>query len=256
MFKGMIIMTENNEEVKDTEKEEEVKPNDSDTEDSEKEEEKPKTKFTFKCTHCDECCLGRGPIPITFWDLELWAKNGVIANFMPYLDIYQKPDGGIDLILKPLPPEPKEGAEESPPKDPFDAVPIEDLLDSKCPLYNKNDKKCLIYDNRPLSCRTYPLEFDGKNFIVVDADCPGIGEEGMTKEDLKEMRETARTMHYELTRIRIALPVLNQIVSSNFMKMLMKQQMEAMSKMSDDDKEKLDEIFKKQEAEHDHEHDH
>ena len=56
--------------------------------------------------------------------------------------------------------------------------------------------------------------------------------------------------------MRIALPVLNQIVSSNFMQMLMRQQMEAMSKMSDDDKSKLDEIFKKQESEHDHEHDH
>ena len=107
-----------------------------------------------------------------------------------------------------------------------------------------------------MSCRTYPLEFDGKNFIVVDADCPGIGEEGMSKEDLIQMRETAKTMHYELTRMRIALPVLNQIVSSNFMQMLMRQQMEAMSKMSDDDKSKLDEIFKKQEPEPEHDNDH
>jgi Fe-S-cluster containining protein len=218
-------------------------------------EEKPKAKFTFKCTRCDECCISRGPIPITLWDLEMWARNGVVKNFMPYLDIYNKPDGGIDLILKPLAPPPKEGEEEKP-KDPFGAVPIEELLDVKCPLYNKDDKKCLIYDNRPLSCRTYPLEFDGKNFIVVDADCPGIGEEGMTKDDLKEMRETARIMHYELTRMRIALPVLSQIISNNFMQMLMKQQMEAMSKMSDEDKDKLDEIFKKQEEPHDHDPNH
>ena len=255
MFKGIIIMTENNQKIKDSEKEKEVEPEDSQVKESEKEEEKTKTKFTFKCTRCDNCCLERGPIPITFWDLELWAKNGVVANIMPYLDIYQKPDGGIDLILKPLPPEPKEGEQGTPQKDPFEKAPIEELLNAKCPLYNKNDKKCLIYDNRPLSCRTYPLEFDGKNFIVVDADCPGIGEEGMTKDELVKMRDIARTMHYELTRMRIALPVLNQIVSSNFMKMLMKQQMDAMSKMSDDDKSKLDEIFKKQETEHDQEHD-
>lgn len=212
-------------------------------EDSEK--EKPKAKFTFKCTKCDSCCFSRGPIPITFWDLEMWAKNGVLANFMPYLDIYNKPDTGIDLILKPLPPPQKEGEEKNDVKDPFATVPIEELLNVKCPLYNKDDKKCLIYDNRPLSCRTYPLEFDGKNFIVVDADCPGIGEEGMTTEELKEMRDTAKTMHYELTRIRIALPVLNQIFSQKIMLDLMRQNMEAMSKMSDDDRSKLDEIFKK-----------
>lgn len=208
-------------------------------------EEKPKAKFAFKCTRCDECCAARGPIPITLWDLEMWARNGVVANFIPYLDIYNKPDGGIDLILKPLAPPPKEEDEEKPTGEPFKTVPIEELLDVKCPLYNKDDKKCLVYDNRPLSCRTYPLEFDGKNFIVVDADCPGIGEEGMTKEELKEMRDIARTMHYELTRMRIALPVLSQIISQKVMMDLMRQNIEAMSKMSDEDRAKLDEIFKK-----------
>ena len=208
-------------------------------------EKKPKAKFTFKCTRCDNCCSARGPIPVTLWDLEMWARNGVVANFMPYLDIYNKPDGGIDLILKPLAPPPKEGEEEKTTKDPFTTLPIEELLDVKCPLYNKDDKKCLIYENRPLSCRTYPLEYDGKNFIVVDADCPGLGEEGMTTEELKEMREIAKTMHYELTRMRIALPVLNQLISQKIMMDLMKQNMEAMSKMSDDDRAKLDEIFKK-----------
>ena len=211
---------------------------------SESTEEKPKAKFTFKCTRCDNCCAARGPIPITMWDLEMWARNGVVANFMPYLDIYQKPDGGVDLILKPLAPPPKEGEEEKT-KDPFGGVPIEELLDVKCPLYNKDDKKCLVYENRPLSCRTYPLEYDGKNFIVVDADCPGIGEEGMTKEELTQMRETAKTMHYELTRMRIALPVLNQMISQKIMMDLMRQNMEAMAKMSPEDKAKLDEIFKK-----------
>ncbi|MFW9972788.1 MAG: YkgJ family cysteine cluster protein [Candidatus Odinarchaeota archaeon] len=208
-------------------------------------EEQSKAKFTFKCTRCDDCCAARGPIPITFWDLEMWARNGVVANFMPYLDIYHKPDGGIDLILKPLLPPPQEDEKENNTKDPFGVVPIEKLLSVKCPLYNKDDKKCLVYENRPLSCRTYPLEYDGKNFIVVDADCPGIGEEGMTKEELADMRETAKIMHYELTRMRIALPVLNQMISQKIMMDLMRQNMEAMSKMSDEDRAKLDEIFKK-----------
>lgn len=208
----------------------------------EKEEAKKSTKFTFKCTRCDECCLTRGPIPITMWDLELWARNGVVANFMPYLDVYNKPDGGFDLILKPLaPPKKKEGED----ANPLEETPVSELLNEKCPLYNKEEKKCLVYENRPLSCRTYPLEYDGQHFSIVDVDCPGIGEEGMTKEELKEMRETAKMMNYELTRIRIALPVLSQLMQKNIMMELMKQQMEAMSKMSDEDKKKLDEIFQK-----------
>ena len=113
------------------------------------------------------------------------------------------------------------------------------------PLEKLEQKKCLIYENRPLSCRTYPLEFDGKNFSVVDVECPGIGEPGMNKDELKEMRETAKTMHYELTRMRIALPVLNQMISQKIMMDLMRQNLEAMSKMSDEDRAKLDEIFKK-----------
>lgn len=233
-------MTDNNEEEQKAEGSEEVKEKE---EGKETTEETQKAKFTFKCTRCDKCCLARGPIPITMWDLGLWAKNGVVANFLPYLDVYTKPDGLTDLILKPLA-QPK-GDSEKPSTDPFAETPIDELLEEKCPLYNKEQKKCLVYENRPLSCRTYPLEYDGKNFSVVDVDCPGIGEEGMTKEELKEMRETAKMMNYELTRMRIALPVLSQIISSNFMKQLMKQQMEAMSKMSDEDKAKLDEIFKK-----------
>ena len=223
-----------NENVEPEEKQEETKPD----------IDKPKAKFTFKCTRDDKCCLTRGPIPLTFWDLEMWARNGVVANFMPYLDIYQKPDGGIDLILKPLPPK-KEDDDKGEPRDPFSPVPIEELLEEKCPLYNIEKKQCLVYENRPLSCRTYPLEYDGKNFKVVDVDCPGIGEEGMTKEELTEMRENAKLMNYELTRIRIALPVLNQLVSQKIMMDLMRQNIEAMSKMSEEDRAKLDEILGK-----------
>ncbi|MHA1477077.1 MAG: hypothetical protein ACTSPU_02660, partial [Promethearchaeota archaeon] len=67
-----------NEEKEQIKEETEIKP---DT-------EEPKTRFTFKCTRSDKCCLARGPIPLTFWDLELWARNGVVANFLPYMDIY------------------------------------------------------------------------------------------------------------------------------------------------------------------------
>ncbi len=224
--------------------------NDSKNENEEESQEKKRKKFTFKCTRCDACCLERGPIPITLWDLEMWARNEVLANFLPYLEIYAQPSGSMDLILKPLSSKDKEQDQIN--QDPTKALqktPLEELLNEKCPLYNKEQKKCLVYENRPLSCRTYPLEFDGKNFKIVDLDCPGIGEEGMTKEELKEMRETAKRMNYELTRIRIALPVLHQIISRNVMMDLMRQNIEAMSQMSEEDRKKLDEIFKKAQKE-------
>jgi len=238
-------LSENNQENENKEDNEEVKnqPSSQESIDAEVETEQQKAKFTFKCTRCDKCCLQRGPIPITLWDLELWARNGVVANFLPYLDLFNKPDGGLDLILKPLASPKKE--DDKVKAEPLLETPIEELLEEKCPLYNKEQKKCLIYENRPLSCRTFPLEYDGKHFSIVDVECPGVGEEGMTKEELKEMRDTAKLMNYELTRMRIALPVLNQIISNNFMRVLMQQQMEALSKMSEEDKAKLDEIFKK-----------
>jgi Fe-S-cluster containining protein len=237
-------MSEKNESNEEKTINEEVEKEEKLEDEAEKLKEEPtKAKFTFKCTRCDDCCLSRGPIPITFYDLEMWAKNGVIANFLPYLDIYNKPDGSIDLIMKPLPPKPKEGEESK--RDPFSPVPLEELLEEKCPLYNKEKKECLVYENRPLSCRTYPLEYDGKNFTIVDVDCPGLNEEGMTKEELKDMRDTAKRMFYELTRMRITLPVLNQLITQKVMMDLMRQNMEAMSKMSEEDRAKLDEIFKK-----------
>ena len=181
------------------------------------------------------------------WDIESWARNNVLANFLPHLDLYTKPNGSVDLILKPIAPPKTEGETASP--DPFKDTSIDELLEEKCPIYNKEQKTCSSYEYRPLSCRTYPLEFDGSHYSIVDVECPGVGEPGMTKEELKEMRETAQLMNYELTRIRIALPVFNQLISRNVMMDLMRQNFEAMNKMTPEDREKLDEIFKKDQDE-------
>ena len=135
-------MTENNQENQNSEDKEEIKKEEPVKEQAEP--EKLRAKFTFKCTRCDKCCLSRGPIPITLWDLEMWARNGVVANFLPYLDVYSKPDGVFDLILKPLAP-PKKDDEKSPAKT-LTGTPIGELLEEKCPLYNAEQKKCLIYD--------------------------------------------------------------------------------------------------------------
>jgi hypothetical protein len=48
--------------------------------------------------------------------------------------------------------------------------------------------------------------------------------------------------------MRIALPVLSQLISQKVMMDLMRQNMEAMSKMTDEDRAKLDEIMKKEQG--------
>jgi Fe-S-cluster containining protein len=226
---------------------EEIKSEKTEDIESDKSEEK-KSKFTFKCTRCNKCCESRGPIPLTLWDLELWARNGVLLNFMPYMELYKNPAGSLDLILKPIPVKKDNADQKTITQDPFSSTPIDELLEEKCPLYNLEKKECLIYDNRPLSCRTYPLEFDGKNFTVVDVDCPGVGQEGMTKKELEEMKETAKLMFAELTRFRISIPILHQIIQKDVMMDLIKQNKEAMESMSEEDRKKIDEIFSKSRA--------
>ncbi len=240
-----------------------------------------KSKFKFHCTQCGWCCENRGPIPITFWDLQMWAKNGVLDNFMSYLKIYITNKGGYDLILAPLKFDPykklveqqeqlmkemaKQKAKDSEEKD--GKVDLEipkeeeekkelDIDEIRCPLFNLEKRECLVYQYRPLSCRTYPLEFDGKGFNVVDEnDCEGIGQGPMTKEDLKQMRDNAKLAFEQMATMQISIPVLYNVIrqdpllkqqmQTEIIMEMMQQQQKAMESMDPEDKKKLDEILKR-----------
>jgi len=152
-----------------------------------------KRKFVFNCTKCGNCCSTRGPVPLVMDDLVLWGKNNVVQNVLPYIKFIKTKFGSLDLVLARTD------------KDPYaflntkkDEKP-EEPTDLSCPLFNKEKKECLIYINRPLSCRTYPLEYDGSRFVVVDAEnCPGIGNGDMTKEERTEFREMSKRMNEKL----------------------------------------------------------
>jgi len=106
-------------------------------------------------------------------DLIMWAKNNVVANMMPYLQFIKTPYGTIDLVMARTNKNPYDFLQK---KEKEDEDEEEEPKDISCPMYNKETKECLIYDNRPLSCQTYPLEFDGQKYMVVDTeDCEGIG---------------------------------------------------------------------------------
>ncbi|WP_457556592.1 YkgJ family cysteine cluster protein [Candidatus Harpocratesius sp.] len=204
-----------------------------------------KQKFVFNCTRCGTCCAKRGPIPLVMSDLIMWAKNNVVANMMPYLKFLKTPQGTVDLVL----------ARKD--QDPY-AFLQQDKKDKKkkkeedlsCPLFNKEKKECLIYSNRPLSCRTYPLEYDGSKFMVVNADeCPGIGNGEMTKEAKLEMRDLAKRMNKELTEMRIAMPILSQAFQPFILQELMEAQqkfMEELEKMPPEERERIEKEMMRQ----------
>jgi len=244
-----------------------------------------KSKFKFHCTQCGWCCENRGPIPITFWDLERWAKNGVLDNFISYLKIYITSTGGYDLILAPLKFDPykklleqqqklmkemakqraKEAGEEG---EKVDLELGEDILEGekepdideiRCPLFNLEKRECLVYEYRPLSCRTYPLEFNGDGFSVIDEEnCEGIGQGPMTKEELKEMRDNAKLAYNQMATMKISIPVLfnvigkdpllKQQIQQELVMEMMQQQQKAMESMDPEDKKKLDEILQKNQS--------
>lgn len=211
--------------------------------DGEKSEGEEKKKYIFNCTRCGNCCLNRGPVPLVMDDLIMWAKNNVVANMMPYLHFIKTPYGTIDLVMSRTNKNPydflqkKENGDEE-----------EESKDLSCPMYNKETKDCLIYDNRPLSCRTYPLEFDGQKYMVVDTeDCEGIGNGETSNEERKEMRELAKSMNIKLTEMRISMPILAQAFQPFVLNEIMDAQrkyMEAMEKMPPEEREKVEQQMK------------
>ena len=201
------------------------------------EEAPKKKKFVFNCTKCGNCCLERGPVPLVMDDLMLWGKNNVVANFMPYLKFIKTSFGTMDLVLARTDKNPYAFMQED------KKVDVEEEKDLSCPMFDKEKKECLVYENRPLSCRTYPLEFDGEKYQIVDTECPGIDEGDMTKEARKAMRELAKQMNVQITQMRVSMPILSQAMQPFIIQEMMeaqKQYMEAMEKMSPEDREKME----------------
>ncbi len=206
---------------------------------SDEETQLKKQKFVFNCTKSGVCCVKRGPIPLVMNDLVMWAKNNVVANMMPYIKFIKTPQGALDLVLTRKDQDPYAFLKQSEEKS-EDEKPI----DLSCPLFNKETKECTVYDNRPLSCRTYPLEYDGEKYMVVNSDeCEGIGNGEMTKEARMEMRELAKEMNHALTEMRICMPVLSQAFQPFVLQELMQAQqkfMEDLEKMPPEERERIE----------------
>ncbi len=167
-------------------------------------------KFVFNCQRSGRCCEARDSIDVFIDDIERWWADGNFARIYPELQIVT--DNGPPIRMQ---------------------IQKEDA----CPFLD--DKNCSIYDTRPISCRAFPLGFNGKNFTLVDEECPGVGKGKMTPEALGDIRSVAKVEYQARIRTRTILPALQAII----LKETMKQSEEALSKLSDEERDKLKKIL-------------
>jgi uncharacterized protein len=172
-----------------------------------------KPKFIFTCQRCGKCC--EQDVVIYLDDIERWSKDGTIYEIFPHLAVSGEPVASA-LRLK--------------------------REDAKCKMYNPESKECKIYGNRPLACRAYPLKHDGNGFLLKDEECPGLNKGEMSREALEEIRKAAIEEHEAEARTAAILPIIQALLLSD----IAKKSEEAYSKLTDEDRAKLDEVLKKE----------
>nr|MDO8113916.1 YkgJ family cysteine cluster protein [Candidatus Sigynarchaeota archaeon] len=232
------------------------------------ETKEPKSKFKFTCTKCGACCENRGPVPLTISDLEAWASKKIIRNMFPYIVIHREKASSITrLVFNMINDQPaskakegdsekdnasretgassekKEGGSTPEGGDEMDDIIVGEIVEKgKCPMYNKETKACLIWADRPTYCRAFPLGFEDGSFFVEMEDCPGLAtKEEMSKDLLKQMRDDAKRLADDSRQVGIVLPILQALV----MNALQQANLRAMSKMSPEDMQKLNDIMQK-----------
>lgn len=186
-----------------------------------------KAKYSFKCLEkeCEsQACHTRSQIRITLGDLSRWTTAGQLEHTIHGVVIIPDKDESNQLAIaafqRPLKKDPEKKA---------------------CIFYNEETKSCGIAYSKPISCRTYPLEYDGSKFYVSDKNCPGVGKGEVSKESLKVAKELAEQDYNERVFTRHVLPgfysvVMNTVAIQNQM---------AMSNLSEEDRAKLEELMSK-----------
>ncbi|MBD3189437.1 MAG: hypothetical protein GF308_02285 [Candidatus Heimdallarchaeota archaeon] len=185
-------------------------------------------KFKFECIKCGQCCQNREAIPVTYEDLARWTQQGSFMSIiLPHLKLQSFSEN--DELSR------------------IAMIPVIKMKDSDengrgtCPFYDEENKVCNIYFTLPVFCKTFPLSYNGKKFYISDNSCPGIGQGSMTKEKLKEMREIAIRDYNERTATTLAMIP----VQGLFIRHFMEETQKTAERLSEKDREKLDELIKK-----------
>lgn len=172
-----------------------------------------KPKFIFNCQECGHCC--EREVAVYLSDIERWSKDGTIYQVFPNLTL---PDESVQSSLR------------------------LERTDGKCRMFDIEGKRCRIYDHRPLSCRAFPLSHDGTGFLLGDNKCPGLNKGEMSRQSLEEIRSVAIHEHEAEMHTAAVLPTIQALLLSH----MARKSEEAYSKLTDEDKARLEEILKKE----------
>lgn len=186
-----------------------------------------KSKYNFKCLEqkCDtKACHIRPKVNVTLGDLSRWMTQGYIMNILPGITFHM-PESEQDSFYLETARKPIESDQEA----------------TACIFYNESANGCEIRYGRPISCQTYPLEFNGEKFVLSSKDCPGVGEGEVSKDALQDARNLAEQEFKERKETETALPAIYSVI----MNQMIRQSAEAMQNLSEEDRKKMDEILAK-----------
>ena len=186
-----------------------------------------KSKYNFKCLE-QQCttiaCHIRPKIDVTLGDLTRWATQGYLVNILPGVNLHL-PKSEQDLLTLEMSRKPL----------------IKDPEQTACIFFNEEANGCDIRYARPLSCRAYPLEYNGEKYYLSSKDCPGVGQGEVSREALQEARDLADLAFKERGDTYTALPAVYTII----MTQMIKQSTEAMQNLSEEDRKRMDDIMSK-----------
>jgi Fe-S-cluster containining protein len=186
------------------------------------EQPKKRRKYQFECQKTGQCCKSSLlPVQVTLQDLKLWTEKGAIAAIFPFLSLKQEENQIPQLILQ--------------------NYDEKDNLVEGFPLLDKENYLCKIYHSMPGWCAAFPLSYDGKNFRIMDKTCPGLGIGDMSKEKLKQARDTAQHAFQARLETNLILPTLAAVWSRS----LLRAQAEALKNLSAEDRKSLESILQK-----------
>ncbi|MBA1341738.1 MAG: hypothetical protein C5S40_06305 [ANME-2 cluster archaeon] len=174
-----------------------------------------KPKFVFECQECGKCC--ERDVMAYLDDINYWMEHGLMYEVLPHLLI----GGDFGSVAIQL-----------------DKQTKDDM--TVCALYDLEKSECTLGDNRPLSCRSFPLGYNGNNYIIVYVDCPGLGQGSMTVEKLTLMRDTARAGYESKQQTQHILPMLENL----FIRKMTFESRKAMEELSTEQREELENILK------------
>jgi len=186
-----------------------------------------KSKFSFKCLEqkCDtKACHIRPHINVTMGDIARWTSQNYLSQIIPGITLSMPSNENEPLALTTL-------------RKPLESDPEQ----TACVFYHEESNGCTIRYARPISCRAFPLEYNGEKYYLSDKNCPGVGEGEVNKDALKEVRNLAEQEHRERIETLAALPG----VYSIFMGMMIRQSTEAMKDLSETDKKHIEDIMSK-----------